>query len=201
MAARFSGVLQLTELDDFIAPSQECIKPVKVDKKAGKAAAKIRIEADGSYFQVNQDGEAQKLEKAKITLNDCLACSGCITSAESVLVSQQSHEELCRVLALNKFGTVRFGIVQFGIVQFGIVQSGIVQFGIVQFGIVQFGIVQSGIVQFGIVQFGIVQFGIVQSGIVQFGIVRFGIVQSGIVQFGIVQFGTVQFGIVQFGIV
>ncbi|XP_058705771.1 cytosolic iron-sulfur assembly component 3 isoform X3 [Poecile atricapillus] len=102
MAARFSGVLQLTELDDFIAPSQECIKPVKVDKKPGKAAAKIRIEADGSYFQVNQDGEAQKLEKAKITLNDCLACSGCITSAESVLVSQQSHGELCKVLALNK---------------------------------------------------------------------------------------------------
>ncbi|XP_062359241.1 cytosolic iron-sulfur assembly component 3 isoform X3 [Cinclus cinclus] len=102
MAARFSGVLQLTELDDFIAPSQECIKPVKVDKKPGKAAAKIRIEADGSCFQVNQDGEAQKLEKAKITLNDCLACSGCITSAESVLVSQQSHGELCKVLALNK---------------------------------------------------------------------------------------------------
>ncbi|KAF4792030.1 Cytosolic Fe-S cluster assembly factor NARFL [Turdus rufiventris] len=81
---------------------QECIKPVQVDKKPGKAAAKIRIEADGSYFQVNQDGEAQKLEKAKISLNDCLACSGCITSAESVLVSQQSHEELCKLLALNK---------------------------------------------------------------------------------------------------
>ncbi|KAM7038854.1 cytosolic iron-sulfur assembly component 3 [Acridotheres tristis] len=102
MAARFSGVLQLTDLDDFIAPSQECIKPVKVDKKPGKSAAKIRIEADGSYFQVNQDGEAQKLEKAKINLNDCLACSGCITSAESVLVRQQSHQEFCNVLALNK---------------------------------------------------------------------------------------------------
>ncbi|NWU39941.1 NARFL factor, partial [Hylia prasina] len=48
------------------------------------------------------DGEAQRLEKARITLNDCLACSGCITSAESVLISQQSHGELCKVLALNK---------------------------------------------------------------------------------------------------
>ena len=26
----FSGVLQLTDLDDFIGPGQECIKPVKV---------------------------------------------------------------------------------------------------------------------------------------------------------------------------
>ncbi|XP_060116890.1 cytosolic iron-sulfur assembly component 3 [Heteronotia binoei] len=98
----FSGVLQLTDLDDYIGPSQDCIKPVKVDKKPGKAAAKIRIEDDGSYFQVNEDGESQKLEKAKITLNDCLACSGCITSAESVLITQQSHEELHKVLNANK---------------------------------------------------------------------------------------------------
>ncbi|XP_074742093.1 cytosolic iron-sulfur assembly component 3 isoform X1 [Strix uralensis] len=102
MASPFSGVLQLTDLDDYIGPSQECIKPVKVEKKPGKAAAKIRIEADGSYFQINQDGGAQKLEKAKITLNDCLACSGCITSAESVLITQQSHEELCKMLTFNK---------------------------------------------------------------------------------------------------
>uniref|UniRef100_A0A8C6ZZF9 Uncharacterized protein n=1 Tax=Nothoprocta perdicaria TaxID=30464 RepID=A0A8C6ZZF9_NOTPE len=54
MASPFSGVLQLSDLDDFLAPSQECIKPVKVEKKPGKAAAKIRIETDGSYFQINQ---------------------------------------------------------------------------------------------------------------------------------------------------
>uniref|UniRef100_A0A8D0GII6 Uncharacterized protein n=1 Tax=Sphenodon punctatus TaxID=8508 RepID=A0A8D0GII6_SPHPU len=54
MASQFSGVLQLTDLDDFIGPSQDCIKPIKVEKKLGKAAAKIRIEDDGSYFQVDQ---------------------------------------------------------------------------------------------------------------------------------------------------
>lgn len=102
MASHFSGVLQLTDLDDYIGPSQDCIKPVKVEKKPGKAAAKIRIEDDGSYFQVNEDGASQKLEKAKITLNDCLACSGCVTSAESILITQQSHEELYKILAQNK---------------------------------------------------------------------------------------------------
>ncbi|XP_029997519.1 cytosolic Fe-S cluster assembly factor narfl [Sphaeramia orbicularis] len=102
MASHFSGVLQLTDLDDFITPSQECVKPVKVEKKQGKSVAKIQIEDDGSYVQVNQDGGRQKLEKAKITLNDCLACSGCITSAESVLITQQSHEELFKVLRRNK---------------------------------------------------------------------------------------------------
>ncbi|KAM9345781.1 cytosolic Fe-S cluster assembly factor narfl [Symphorus nematophorus] len=102
MASQFSGVLQLTDLDDFITPSQECVKPVKVEKKQGKSVAKIQIEDDGSYVQVNQDGGKKKLEKAKITLNDCLACSGCITSAESVLITQQSHEELFKVLHNNK---------------------------------------------------------------------------------------------------
>ncbi|KAF0032655.1 hypothetical protein F2P81_014945 [Scophthalmus maximus] len=102
MASHFSGVLQLTDLDDFITPSQECVKPVKVEKKQGKSVAKIQIEDDGSYIQINQDGGKKKLEKAKITLNDCLACSGCITSAESVLITQQSHEELFKVLHSNE---------------------------------------------------------------------------------------------------
>uniref|UniRef100_A0A8C5Q6H7 Cytosolic iron-sulfur assembly component 3 n=1 Tax=Leptobrachium leishanense TaxID=445787 RepID=A0A8C5Q6H7_9ANUR len=102
MASHFSGVLQLTDLDDFIGPSQECIKPVKAERKPGKSIAKIQIEDDGSYYQINKDGASQKLEKAKITLNDCLACSGCVTSAETVLISQQSHEELYRILHLNK---------------------------------------------------------------------------------------------------
>ena len=48
----FSGFLRLTDLDDFIAPSQECIKPVKVEKTDGKVG-KIKIEEDGSYHQVS----------------------------------------------------------------------------------------------------------------------------------------------------
>ncbi len=39
---------------------------------------------------------------AKITLNDCLACSGCITSAESILIDQQDYHEAQRCLTLNQ---------------------------------------------------------------------------------------------------
>ncbi|XP_036680470.1 cytosolic iron-sulfur assembly component 3 isoform X2 [Balaenoptera musculus] len=102
MASLFSGALQLTDLDDFIAPSQDCIKPMRVDKRPGSGAAKIHIENDGSYFQVSQDGGTKKLERAKISLDDCLACSGCVTLAETVLITQQSHEELRKVLGANK---------------------------------------------------------------------------------------------------
>ncbi|KAF2883849.1 hypothetical protein ILUMI_22318 [Ignelater luminosus] len=98
----FSGVLQLTDLDDFITPSQECIKPVKIEKTATNTGAKISIAEDGAYYQVEGEGKIQKLQKVEITLSDCLACSGCITSAESVLVTQQSQEELLRVFTANK---------------------------------------------------------------------------------------------------
>lgn len=104
MMANFSGILQITDLNDFITPSQECIKPVQVEKttipKNGSAA--IKIEADG-YYQVDEDtGSQVRLKKAEITLNDCLACSGCITSAESVLITQQSKDELYKILAENE---------------------------------------------------------------------------------------------------
>ncbi len=94
----FSGVLQLTDLDDFIAPSQECIKPVKVDKKkkGGAGGPRIRVGDDGSYTEELTDGSSRRLAKASITLADCLACSGCITSAETVLIEQQSGQELER---------------------------------------------------------------------------------------------------------
>ncbi|XP_049866783.1 probable cytosolic Fe-S cluster assembly factor GL21135 [Pectinophora gossypiella] len=101
MASRFSGALQLTDLDDFITPSQECIKPVKIEKSKAKTGAKIKIGDDG-YFDISS-GREQKLQKVEITLADCLACSGCITSAESVLVTRQSQEELLRVFSERKY--------------------------------------------------------------------------------------------------
>lgn len=94
--AGFSNVLKLSDLDDFIAPSQDCIKPVKVEEKTGRGV--IQIEDD----DIGGLAVKPKYEKAKITLSDCLACSGCITSAEVVLVNQQSHDEFYRVLAENE---------------------------------------------------------------------------------------------------
>ncbi|XP_015110181.1 probable cytosolic Fe-S cluster assembly factor AAEL012261 [Diachasma alloeum] len=101
MASRFSGALQITSLDDFITPSQECIKPIEVLKSTSKTGSKIKIQDDGAYVQLNERG-SEKLQKVEITLADCLACSGCITTAESVLVTQQSQEELLRVFQENQ---------------------------------------------------------------------------------------------------
>jgi iron only hydrogenase large subunit-like protein len=65
----FTGTVKLAQIDDYISPGQNCIQP-KIMK------------------------EGVQPEKATVTLNDCLACSGCITSAESVLIEQMSINKL-----------------------------------------------------------------------------------------------------------
>ncbi|CAG7854763.1 Cytosolic Fe-S cluster assembly factor NAR1 AltName: Full=Nuclear architecture-related protein 1 [Serendipita indica DSM 11827] len=107
----FSGAVTLTDLNDFITPSQACIKPVEVKKAPisdakGAALTDIRVDDTGAYYEVEIGPKAtgapsQKLTKAEISLNDCLACSGCITSAESVLITMQSHEEVMSFLQSN----------------------------------------------------------------------------------------------------
>ncbi|EAU91406.1 nuclear prelamin A recognition factor-like protein [Coprinopsis cinerea okayama7 len=119
----FSGTLTLTDLNDFISPAQACIKPVEEVKKTDdqpKTGAKteIVIDSTGSYYEVSNEpsygsvdiskgntrssSSGQKLEQAQINLNDCLACSGCITSAESVLITLQSHTEVFNFIESNK---------------------------------------------------------------------------------------------------
>ncbi|ODQ54701.1 iron hydrogenase [Saitoella complicata NRRL Y-17804] len=87
-------------VEDFISPGQACIKPVEISKSSN---APSEIKVDGAeYYEVGKDGSQKKLETASISLNDCLACSGCITSAESVLITMQSHNEVLSVINAEK---------------------------------------------------------------------------------------------------
>lgn len=121
----FSGALTLTDLNDYLGPSQACIKPVSgkdapstEQKEVGAASTEIAIDADGEYYEStsgqigtnnaslddNKPRARTRLETAEISLNDCLACSGCVTSAESVLIGMQSVDELRKATA--KKGTI-----------------------------------------------------------------------------------------------
>ena len=96
----FSGALVLTDLNDFITPSQACIKPVQqINPPKHPAAAsvtpsaypfmlhifsdisssqtEIRVDSGGAYYEVSTHENVlagEKLEQAQINLNDCLAC-------------------------------------------------------------------------------------------------------------------------------
>lgn len=81
---------------------------MQIEKTKTSTGSKITIQEDGSYMQVDNLGFTQKLQKVEITLADCLACSGCITSAESVLITAQSQEEMLRVFNENNIKKVNY---------------------------------------------------------------------------------------------
>ncbi|WVF73120.1 cytosolic Fe-S cluster assembly factor NAR1 [Kwoniella sp. CBS 6097] len=109
----FSGALTITDLDDFLTPSQACIIPVRNAKTAeeGEGPTEIHIDSNNNYYEVATypTGDAgpstlnnkKALEKAEINLNDCLACSGCITSTESMLITLQSQNEVLSFISSN----------------------------------------------------------------------------------------------------
>lgn len=81
MSEKFSPTLRIGDLSDFIAPSQNCVVSLK------KATFKNPDKPQVSTSSKQQD------EPVKISLKDCLACSGCITSAETVMLEKQSLDE------------------------------------------------------------------------------------------------------------
>ncbi|KAI4870365.1 cytosolic Fe-S cluster assembly factor NAR1 [Hypoxylon rubiginosum] len=90
-----SAILSADDLNDFISPGVACIKPVETLPAAPPPTAETL------EHEVILDGQQPANgtnEPAQISLTDCLACSGCVTSAEAVLVSLQSHSELLGVL-------------------------------------------------------------------------------------------------------
>eukprot|EP01065_Artemidia_motanka_P037780 TRINITY_DN4666_c1_g1_i1.p1 TRINITY_DN4666_c1_g1~~TRINITY_DN4666_c1_g1_i1.p1 ORF type:complete len:554 (+),score=94.99 TRINITY_DN4666_c1_g1_i1:91-1752(+) len=92
MAAGFSASLKLTDMD-YIAPSQACILPLAGD---GGGSGEVVKHAKTQ----RKEGPAQG-KKVEITLADCLACSGCVTTAETMLVQEQSTEKLLAALAIS----------------------------------------------------------------------------------------------------
>lgn len=96
-----SAILSADDLNDFITPGVACIKPVETLPTAAPpthptdSSLEHEVILDG---QPGAQGQSGAPEPAQISLTDCLACSGCVTSAEAVLVSLQSHNEVLNVL-------------------------------------------------------------------------------------------------------
>ncbi|EPS43987.1 hypothetical protein H072_2020 [Dactylellina haptotyla CBS 200.50] len=109
-----SAILSADDLNDFISPGVACIKPVETLPAASQSEVGMpcpylgfplwpgRANRDTNPYEVTTEDQVAateaKLQAAQISLTDCLACSGCVTSAEAVLVSLQSHQEVLHVL-------------------------------------------------------------------------------------------------------
>ena len=137
----FSGIVKITDLDDYIAPSQNCIKPLldtvnnkkddndkKINNENNKnKKGKISIENEFINNNLNYDNYDKEISEfknkkinniqtepdlikvkdssnkaAKVNLYDCLACSGCVTTAETILIEQHSIDEMLKNCLNNK---------------------------------------------------------------------------------------------------
>lgn len=102
-----SNALRVTDLNDFLTPSVECVLPLgggAFPESTSDVAKPLRVEPAGSVLAPIipvKDLQNDKPLKAKITLSDCLSCSGCVTSAETVLLSTENLDQLKKVLFLE----------------------------------------------------------------------------------------------------
>lgn len=95
-----SALLSADDLNDFISPGVACIKPVETLAK--------RSDLSNPYEVTTEDKvQAENPPPVSISLTDCLACSGCVTSAEAVLISLQSHTEVLNTLDAHTSFDVR----------------------------------------------------------------------------------------------
>jgi iron only hydrogenase large subunit-like protein len=89
-----SSLLSAEDLNDFIAPGLACVKPVETLPPGGGGGG-----GGGGEIEVGVGAEPVAAPlAAQILLADCLACLGCVTLAEEVLVAQHSHGQLLRAL-------------------------------------------------------------------------------------------------------
>jgi len=96
-----SAILSADDLNDFINPGVACIKPVET------LADQPPLTDPSNPYEVTTEDKVNSgtlAPSAQISLTDCLACSGCVTSAEAVLVSLQSHGEVLDTL--NKYAEI-----------------------------------------------------------------------------------------------
>ncbi|MFH4983749.1 hypothetical protein AB6A40_010458 [Gnathostoma spinigerum] len=83
------GIIHISNISDFIVPSQECILSLR---KSGPSESNVAIHKKPERDEKSSKKPRSLDNKVTVSLNDCLACSGCITSAETVLIQEQSSE-------------------------------------------------------------------------------------------------------------
>ncbi|KAI6240847.1 Trafficking protein particle complex subunit 2-like protein [Aphelenchoides fujianensis] len=82
------GVVKIADVSDFISPSQACILPMPDAGKQSETLVGLRTKSDP------RPAKTADAAKISVSLKDCLACSGCITTAETVLIEEQNAAEM-----------------------------------------------------------------------------------------------------------
>ncbi|GFY91629.1 ferredoxin hydrogenase [Actinidia rufa] len=97
MSEKFSATLRIGDLNDYIAPSQGCVVSLK-----GIKPTPHKLQKSENAEKSRSAPNPVQTDPVKISLKDCLACSGCITSAETVMLEKQSLDEFLSSIKKGK---------------------------------------------------------------------------------------------------
>lgn len=114
----------LSNVDDYLAPSQACVNPLfaesvntkKEDDTPEEVKPAVVVPRTRTIRRKRKPLEGGAIipsapqETAKVSMADCLACSGCVTSAETVLVEQHSLKTLKKKLAATTNKSIVFTV-------------------------------------------------------------------------------------------
>ena len=82
-----ASAVKLGSHNDYISQSQGCVVTLKgLKKQPPPDDSQVRIVKS----KKNESTNVGPTDPVKVSLHDCLACSGCITTAETVMLEQQS---------------------------------------------------------------------------------------------------------------
>ncbi|KAA8498275.1 Cytosolic Fe-S cluster assembly factor NARFL [Porphyridium purpureum] len=95
-----SARLQVSDLNDLLTPSPSCVLQLVpasgAENGTGSGSGSAPVPVPGSFaapmfptLSSQPSGDASQ-KVARIQLSDCLSCSGCVTSAETILLDRQS---------------------------------------------------------------------------------------------------------------
>lgn len=93
---QLSSALRITNVNDFLAPTTSCVLPGGgVAAPAGSVLAPI---------VPTEKPLTDRKTVATVTVSDCLSCTGCVTSAETILLSTENVTQLRNFIEFRKQG-------------------------------------------------------------------------------------------------
>lgn len=84
-----SSAIRITNVNDFLTPANACVLPIGGGAQPAPAGSVL-----SPIIPSHTSSSAATPLKATVTVSDCLACSGCVTSAETVLLSTENIDVL-----------------------------------------------------------------------------------------------------------
>lgn len=87
----FSSAVKIDQLNDYLNLGEECVLPVKRDGDSYEVKLKEKSKKPNTLTPATLDKGSNRV---LVGLSDCMSCSGCLTSAEEIILKDRGYEDI-----------------------------------------------------------------------------------------------------------